>query len=153
DGKQAPRPPSRKDSRIKPAPSTRIQPQLPEQGAPTPAVRTRARLVLEKLPLFALIVVSAAVTYRAPLEQSAVGTLIQFPLPVRIKNAVVGYATYVEKTFWPADLAVYYPHPIYGSRADSNPTLDLIGGATLVLVLVLVALSSWRRRVPYVLTG
>ncbi len=30
---------------------------------------------------------------------------------VRIGNAFVSYITYIGKTIWPVDLAVFYPHP------------------------------------------
>ena len=33
------------------------------------------------------------------------------PLGARVGNALISYGRYLGKLFWPADLAVYYPHP------------------------------------------
>ena len=38
-------------------------------------------------------------------------SLDYIPLGQRITNALVAYVVYLHKTVWPADLAVFYPHP------------------------------------------
>jgi tetratricopeptide (TPR) repeat protein len=114
---------------------------------------TWTRLVIEKLPLFALVAASAAVTYRAQLELSAVATLEKFPLPIRIENAFVSYVVYLWKTVWPSGLAVYYPHPIYDTRTGLKVPLEVFAGAFLLVGLLTAAAVVLRRRAPYLLAG
>jgi protein O-mannosyl-transferase len=68
-----------------------------------------SRLLLEKVPLFFLSTASALITLKAQRAGYAVRTLEQFPLSVRIENAVVAYGLYLWKMVWPARLALY-PH-------------------------------------------
>jgi tetratricopeptide (TPR) repeat protein len=70
-----------------------------------------AKLFLEKLPLLFLSVLSAVITLKAQRSGQAVRTLQQFPLGVRIENAVVSYGLYLWKMLWPTRLAPLYPHP------------------------------------------
>jgi len=67
------------------------------------------RLLLEKVPFFVLTIGSVVVTMVAQKGGGAVRT--EFPLPVRLMNAVVSYSLYIEKAIWPSHLAVLYPHP------------------------------------------
>src|ERR1044071_8184179 len=68
-----------------------------------------ARLVWEKVPLFALAAASAVITFAAQSHGGAVRTLAHAPIAFRLPNALVSYAKYLLLTFWPNDLAVYYP--------------------------------------------
>ena len=68
-----------------------------------------SRLLLEKIPLLFLSGASASITLKAQRTGFAVRTLRQFPLAIRIENAVVAYGLYVWKMLWPARLALY-PH-------------------------------------------
>ncbi len=111
------------------------------------------RLALEKVPLFLLVAASAAVTYRAQLEQSAVASLRQFPLPLRLENAAASYATYSWKTLWPADLACFYPHPIYDIQNHGTVPLVTLGVSMLMLVVVTAGSLILRQRAPYLLAG
>jgi len=70
-----------------------------------------SRLVLEKVPLLFLSAASAWITLKAQRSGMAVRSLHQFPLVVRIENAVVAYGLYLWKMLWPARLAPLYPHP------------------------------------------
>jgi tetratricopeptide (TPR) repeat protein len=105
------------------------------------------RLIKEKLPLAALAAASSAITIIAQRGGMAVSSLTQHPLDVRLANALLSYATYVVKLFWPTRLAVLYPHP--GS--------DLPWGSVLLSLLLLAAISAaaWRlrRNHPYLLFG
>src|SRR6266446_4431588 len=68
-------------------------------------------LVREKLPLFVLVAASAVVTSVAQSHGGAVRTFTDCPLALRLSNALVSYAKYVLRSFWPNDLAVFYPFP------------------------------------------
>src|SRR5882762_1574139 len=75
-------------------------------GGGWPVVRG---LVVEKIPLFALAAASAVVTLIAQSREGAVRTLGHEAITLRLSNALVSYAKYLLLTFWPNDLAVYYP--------------------------------------------
>jgi len=64
-----------------------------------------SRLVLEKVPLLFLSVLSALITVKAQRSGMAVRSLQQFPLGVRIENAIVAYGLYLWKMVWPSRLA------------------------------------------------
>jgi tetratricopeptide (TPR) repeat protein len=102
-----------------------------------------SRLVMEKLPLFALSAVSAVITMKA---QKAGHALRTYPLSVRLENAVVAYASYVKRAFWPMDLAPMYPHP-----GDA-----LAKGTVFAALLSLLVVSAWvviERRHRYLAMG
>jgi protein O-mannosyl-transferase len=68
-------------------------------------------LLKEKVPLILMSVIVMILTVAAEKKVGALKSLAAFPLDVRISTAVVSYAGYLEKTFWPMQLAVSYPHP------------------------------------------
>ena len=104
------------------------------------------RLVLEKLPLLGLSIASSAVTVVA---QSQGGAMVNLDLGMgaRIGNAAVAYVRYVAKTFWPTDLAIYYPHP-----AGGLPTGQAIGAAAVVALATVVAFLAVKRA-PWLALG
>src|SRR5208282_136103 len=81
----------------------------PTQGGAAVSQATFSRLVAEKLPLFALCAADAFITVFASRSYGSMH--LALPLGVRLENAVYSYAMYVWKGFWPARLAVFYPHP------------------------------------------
>jgi Flp pilus assembly protein TadD len=104
-----------------------------------------ARLVLEKLPLLALSAADCAVTIFA--QRSGGAMRLALPLGVRLENAIYAYAMYVWKGFWPAWLAVFYPHP------GAALAVWQLGLAALFLFLV-SAVVWWQRSTrPYLVTG
>ncbi len=70
------------------------------------------KLVVEKLPLFALSAASAAITMYAQRAAGAIPAST-FPFAVRLKNALYCYSLYAWKAIWPVKLAPLYPHPGY----------------------------------------
>ena len=105
------------------------------------------KLIWEKLPLFALALVSCVVTCLVQREQGALASLRQIPLGARVANAFVAYVVYIRKMFWPHDLAVIYPHSM------TSPPVWRVAGAILLLVcLSALAVYAWRRR-PYLAVG
>ncbi len=64
-----------------------------------------------------------------------------FPLSIRVGNAIVCYARYLGKAFWPSRLALIYPHP-----GTSLRTWEVL--AALVLLLAVTALVLRERRQP-----
>jgi protein O-mannosyl-transferase len=103
-----------------------------------------SRLVAEKVPLFALSCASAVVTV---LAQSSYGATHGVPFRLRLENAIYSYAMYVRKAFWPARLALFYPH-FCGSLAGWK-----LVGATLLLLVVSGCALQGRKSRPYLTTG
>ena len=120
---------------------------LAAPAAAPPRVPGGARQILtEKLPLFALAVLSAAVTFLAQSSAGAVRDLGSYPLGVRVATALVAYPTYFANAVWPADLSVYYHHP-HGFAARK-----IAGGAAFLVAASAGALAS-ARRLPAVAVG
>lgn len=100
-------------------------------------------LILEKLPLLVLSAGSALLTMQA---QHAAMHLV-LPLSSRVANAVYAYALYIWKAFWPAQLAVFYPHP--------GTSLAPWRVALAAAFLLAVSIIAWMYRAsrPYLLIG
>jgi Flp pilus assembly protein TadD len=103
--------------------------------------------VLEKVPFALLSLASAVVTFVAQQRGGAVVHQEVLPLAARVENAAIAYVTYVVKTLWPADLAIYYPHPAAGHPAWK------VMAAGIALAVVSVLLLRGSRRYPYLATG
>ncbi len=119
---------------------------LNSQPSTTQPPSTLLHLALEKLPFFALTVISCMVTFLAQSEGGAVRPLALFSLTQRVANAIVACATYVQKTLWPAGLAVFYPLPDNISVAAA-----FVAGALLLGITAWVVWSARRR--PHLAMG
>jgi len=102
-------------------------------------------LIIEKIPLFAVAAASAVMTLMAQSRGGAVRTLAHDPVGVRLPNAVVSYAKYFLLTFWPNDLAVYYPFA--GIAA-----WQIIGAAFLLIGITMFCFLQ-RKSAPYLMMG
>ncbi len=69
-----------------------------------------------------------------------------FPLGLRITNAFVSFVTYLEKIFWPHDLAVFYPFP------DQLPIWQVLGAVIFIIVISTIVILMMKR-LPYLLIG
>jgi len=107
--------------------------------------RRLLQLVLEKIPLIALSAVSSIVTFLA--QRGAIGWTEQLPVSARISNALVAYVIYIRQMFWPAGLAVFYPHP------ENRLPLWEISLALIVLVAITATAFRLRKKAPYIVTG
>ncbi|HOX58733.1 MAG TPA: tetratricopeptide repeat protein [Candidatus Paceibacterota bacterium] len=128
-------------------PLNRLQLNTQQATRDTPPASTLLlRLVLEKLPYFALSAFSCTVTLIAQRRGGAVGSSEEFPMLERISNAVMAYLSYLGKTFWPHSLTMFYPY-----RQDWS-TGAVLSAGLLLLALSVVALISVRRR-PFCAVG
>jgi tetratricopeptide (TPR) repeat protein len=104
------------------------------------------RLLLEKAPLLALAMGTAALTVVTQRMAGFVRTLDQFPLGFRISNTIVSYARYLGKTIWPVNLASYYPPPAHWP-------VGVVAGCALLLVLITILALATIRRARYLAVG
>ena len=95
----------------------------------------------EKIPLFVLSALSAAVTIVVQRAGSAVIPMEVFGVGVRLANAVVAYAGYLWKALWPAGLTVFYPHQ--GTSLSAGP---VVVAAAVLVAITLLAFRSFRGR-------
>ena len=103
------------------------------------------RLFVEKIPLFMLSVVSCVVTMVA--QRQGAGAIDQLPFIWRLNNAFVSYVTYIWEMFWPARLAVFYPHP-----NNRLPVWEILLAIIFLAAITSVSLLQRKER-PYILTG
>ena len=99
-----------------------------------------------KIPMLALSAISATAAYLVQRGSGAVREVAQFPLGLRMENAVVSYATYIVKMFWPANLSVFYPYP------HDFPVWQIALSALLLVGISMVVLRERRSR-PYLAVG
>jgi tetratricopeptide (TPR) repeat protein len=119
-------------------------PQNPWGGGGWSVLRS---LIIEKIPLFALVAASAVVTSVAQSHGGAVRTFEEASLALRLSNALVSYAKYLLLAFWPNDLAVFYPFPRAGI-----PGWQIIGAA--LLLIGITAFCVFERKIrPYLIVG
>jgi tetratricopeptide (TPR) repeat protein len=98
----------------------------------------------EKIPFFVLSVIIVIIMFYSPNEQE---TYIKgFPLSSRLANAPVAFVTYLEKTFWPLDLAVLYPFP-------AQIHIWQVFVASLLIIIISIAVIVMVKRLPYLFVG
>lgn len=107
--------------------------------------RSAWKLFVEKIPLFLLACASAIATLIA--QRPALGSFEQLPLLWRIKSAVLAYLIYVRQLFWPAKLAVFYPH-----SDNTSPAWQVLLAAALLVAITAFAFFLRRKR-PYLIVG
>ena len=101
-------------------------------------LQTILPLVREKLPFFGLAAVCSVVTW---LMQSRAGALAtDLPLGLRVANALISYGRYLGKTFWPVNLAIFYPNPVWW------PGWQVLASVSLLLVISAVVILAVRSR-------
>jgi tetratricopeptide (TPR) repeat protein len=109
------------------------------------------RLWLEKLPLFALSLISCAITFQ--VQSAGGGTLAGagLPLSLRLVNALLALGQYLRQAFWPVDLMAFYPHPFLAAAGVVEPVLPaLTASALALLAITALSLVFWRRRYLFV---
>jgi tetratricopeptide (TPR) repeat protein len=104
------------------------------------------RLIREKIPFLLLAAAVSGVTFALQKHSGAVIQLDHLPLSARGENALISYCRYLGKMIWPADLAVFYPHPAFW------PAWQVVLAGALLAGLSAGAWSI-RQRYPFCLMG
>ena len=102
------------------------------------------RLLLEKLPFFAMTIASCIITRM--VQNGALWSSGSLTLHFRMANALMSCVRYIAKLFWPADLALIYPYPHYW------PLAEVIAVGLLLAICSALAIL-WARRFPYLAVG
>jgi tetratricopeptide (TPR) repeat protein len=121
-------------------------PVAPERMEPSAAAVVPWALVTEKIPLFALTILSSIITFLAQQKGGAMSPLEDISLLKRLGNALISYASYIVKTVLPQGLAVFYPYPA-GIAA-----WQVLGSAALVGTLTFLAVR-YRKQYPFAFVG
>ncbi|MGB8226785.1 MAG: tetratricopeptide repeat protein [Sedimentisphaerales bacterium] len=109
--------------------------------------RSLSRLLIEKIPLFAVVLASCIVTFIAQKRGGAAHTLENCSLPVRFANTFISYVQYIIKMIWPTHLAVFYPHP------GQNVSVPIAVISAIFLLIVTVLVFRFARNHKYLVTG
>jgi protein O-mannosyl-transferase len=104
------------------------------------------RLILEKIPLFAVCAAGALAAVLTQENGQAVSSLGQIPAHIRIENALESYVFYVWKFFLPQNLAVIYPYSL------QIPLWQAIAAGLTLMLLTWLAIRAWERQ-PYLGVG
>jgi tetratricopeptide (TPR) repeat protein len=107
----------------------------------------RVRAVVEKVPFLCVSAAFSVIAVIAQRSGHTVASLESLPFTARCMNAIAVYATYLRQTFFPFDLAVYYPHP------GQNIAWGTVAASATLLVVLSVAVAALARRTPYLLVG
>ena len=108
---------------------------------------TFQRLLIEKIPLFAMSAASAVITYLVAQADAGIRTVEDYSMGARILNAPIAYVLYVAKAFWPVNLSPGgYPTP-------DQPPYWMAGAAILALAGVIAGVCVLRKQSPYLLVG
>lgn len=104
------------------------------------------RLVLEKVPLFALSVVACVVQIRAGMASGLLWPTEMAPIPFRLVCAAANVLQYLGALVYPAKLAVQYPIVYHAPYAQAAAAATAIG-------TFLAVAWYWRARFPFLLLG
>jgi len=127
-------------------------PARPHEVGGEPAVAAAGlsfwKLLGEKVPWFALSAVSAVITLKtggAAFNYMVLTDLTRAKLSLwlRLGNAALSYVKYLEKAFWPVNLAIVYPHLGRGISIPRAVLSAFAIGAVSILALI------FRRRRPF----
>ena len=107
-------------------------------------------LLLEKIPFFCLAAVVSIMTFWAkavaPASFGAASFGEKLTYFVLANNAIVSFVTYLGKTFWPANLALFYPYNF------SLPLWKVLTAA-IVLIFITVFVLYYVRKMPFLFMG
>jgi protein O-mannosyl-transferase len=117
---------------------------LQRMPAPEPKAKILWKLLLEKLPFFALSAAACVITFL--VQRGALWSTASLPFSFRLANAVMSYVRYISNVFRPADLALIYPYPHHWPLAD-------VVAAAVLLVLWSALFICCAKRFPYLAVG
>jgi protein O-mannosyl-transferase len=105
-------------------------------------VSSFGRCFAEKIPLLFLSLAASIIVYQIQDKVALVKSSSAIPFVYRLGNAIVTYAEYIIKMFYPPHLGVLYPHP----GRNLSIWQVLVAGFALLLISGLIIRFSRSRR-------
>jgi tetratricopeptide (TPR) repeat protein len=109
-------------------------------------LKAAGRLIMEKIPFFILTIASSLATIWAQNKEGVIASIDSFSFSTRLANAILSYGAYLGKTFWPVNLAVYYPYDFF------LPVWKVLIAAFILLFLT-AAVIYYMKKLPFLFTG
>ncbi len=104
------------------------------------------RLIWEKGPFILLTILSSIVTLWSQNKGGSVVSADQLSFMTRVANAVISYVSYLGKTVWPVDLAVFYPY-------EHSVMLSQILAYCLILIFITAVVICAMKKYPFLFVG
>ncbi len=109
-------------------------------------VYSAGKLIAEKIPFIFLSIAASIATLYAQSEGGIVASVEHLSFCKRFTNTVTAYVFYLEKIFWPVDLAVLYPYNFHLSF-----TRVIISG--IVLMVITIFILYYLKKRPFLFVG
>ena len=103
--------------------------------------------LVEKIPLIVIAGVLSVVAYIVQKQGKAIPTGDDYALLFRLANAPISYVQYIIKMFWPAELAMFYPHP------GRNVSFFYAALSAVILLAVTILIIRFSHKHRYLFTG
>jgi tetratricopeptide (TPR) repeat protein len=104
------------------------------------------RIFWEKSPFIFLTIISSIVTLWAQSNVGSITYMEHLPVSTRFLNAIISYVSYLGKTFWPVDLAVFYPYEHYFPFWHVLVSCFFLIGITIFVIYVI-------KKFPFLFVG
>lgn len=112
----------------------------------------RRRVLLEKLPMFALVAFASHVTVAAQRTAGNFASGAGMGFGSRLTNAIESYWNYLYDAVWPAGLTALYPHPYLLEPPSQQAAIAAAGFGIALIGLTGLILRTSRKR-PYLGVG
>lgn len=110
------------------------------------------RSVLEKWPLWLMVIASSVVTYQVQQAGGAVLGGDRYPLGARLAVVLHSYVKYLTQTVWPVGLCAFYPVPLQELAQQGLAYRPALAAAACLAAVTAVCVWQARQR-PYLLAG
>ncbi|MGA2782101.1 MAG: tetratricopeptide repeat protein [Smithella sp.] len=104
------------------------------------------RLLWEKSPFIFLTIISSIVTLWAQSKVGSITYMEHLPVSTRFLNAIISYVSYLGKTFWPVDLAVFYPYE------HSFPFWQVLVSCFILIGITILVIYAIKK-LPFLFVG
>jgi tetratricopeptide (TPR) repeat protein len=104
------------------------------------------KLISEKIPFVCLAIASSVITFFAQSKGNTITSMEHLNFYQRFSSAIVAYAVYLKKIFWPVDLAVFYPYDL------SLPFWQIFFSA-IIIVAITIYVLYYIKGLPFIFVG
>jgi tetratricopeptide (TPR) repeat protein len=105
-----------------------------------------SRLLWEKVPFILIAIILSIVTLWVQNKTGAVISIERLSFSGRFANAIISYVSYLGKTFWPVDLAVFYPYEY------SLPFWQVLASCFILIGITIVVIYAFKK-LPFLFVG